>query len=223
MSIKSPFLFGSLLLIGLLSSTVLASNISESSNQVGESEQSEEVLAVVLGKPITVKSVTPSESERLQMRENAGGNYASLLAYRIQVSATNDIISALRQHYAKQNNIVVDSALQQAFVDRFSAEFNAKQSQPHSKTIQQIAYDEVLKYATEKAMYEEFGGRVVFTQSNPQMPVDAYKALLKRYKDAGQLNILDEDLGESFWSVFSQPYKYVLEKENIDFSRPWWL
>ncbi|BFT31618.1 hypothetical protein D210916BOD24_27940 [Alteromonas sp. D210916BOD_24] len=225
MPFKFIFLYLLLFVIGLLSSSATARDATVENTEPAYQVQTNDVLAYVLGKAITLDSVMPQESERVEMRNNARDNYAGLLAYRIQITATNDIISLLREDYAQQKKIVVDEALQRAFVEKFGEEFNAKQPQSHHKTIQQIAHDEVLKYATEKAMYEEFGGRVVFTQSNPQMPVDAYNTLLTRYKDAGQLNIVDEELNRAFWAIFSEsvPFKYVIPNENINYDHPWWL
>ncbi|MEM7267035.1 MAG: hypothetical protein AAF370_13950, partial [Pseudomonadota bacterium] len=124
------------------------------------------------------------------------------------------------EDYAKQKGITVNQTLVSKFIEKFEGQVS---SETTTKPIKEIATKQVMQFQTEKAMYEEFGGRVIFRQSNPQMPIDAYNTLLSRYRDAGKLSIIDEDLRDAFWDVFTPPFQYEIAPENVDFTQPWWL
>ena len=185
--------------------------------------QDEQVLAVVLGEPITVASVLPSEAERKTMRDKAKEKYSALLDYKIQMATFDNVLERIILDYAKRNSIVADPDLTQQFENKFGGEFARNQKEGTSKSIQEIAKLEVIKFLVEKALYAEFGGRVIFRQSNPQMPVDAYRTLLAQYKENKQLTFDDESLETAFWDGFSEPFQYEVPAENVSFSKPWWL
>ena len=105
-------------------------------------------------------------------------------------------------------------------MEKFANQVSEKNS---SKPIKEIAEKQVIQFQTEKALFDEFGGKVIFRQSNPQMPIDAYKALLNRYRENNQLQIIDSALREAFWNVFTPPFQYEIAPENVDFTQPWWL
>ncbi|GEA07123.1 hypothetical protein KUL42_18840 [Alteromonas sp. KUL42] len=194
--------------------------------------ESQDVLVMVLGQPIAVADVLPSEDVRKQMREGANGNYAEMLSFAVDMNASNKVLEQLLNDYASKKGIVADAQLVRKFIDKFGGENSQKNSRPANsahednaspKAIEEIAKLQVLKYLTEKSLYEEFGGTVIFRQSNPQMPIDAYRTLLSQYSTQGQLTFNDSELEEAFWSSFKAPFKYIVPAENVDFSQPWWL
>lgn len=199
--------------------------------------ESQDILAVVLGQPITVADVLPSEDVRKQMRDSANGNYAEMLSFTIDMNTSNKVLEQLLNDYATKKGIVADKQLIGKFIDKFGGEIAKKNNAPANsasvnninedkaspKTIDEIATHQVLKYLTEKSLYEEFGGTVIFRQSNPQMPIDAYRTLLSQYSTQGQLTFNDSELEETFWRSFKAPFKYIVPAENVDFSQPWWL
>ena len=180
----------------------------------------ENVLARVLNTEIRVVDVMPSEEKRKNMKEQAKDNYAEMLEYVARINASNKIFELVLEDYAKERGITLNQTLVSKFTDKFESQVSSETS---SKPIEEIAVKQVMQFQAEKAMFKEFGGRVVFRQSNPQMPIDAYNKLLSRYRDAGKLNIVDEDLSEAFWDLFSPPYQYEIAPESVDFSKPWWL
>ncbi len=181
------------------------------------------VLATILGKTITLNSVMPSEEEREAMRSANKESYESLLAHKLRLAASEQIIRSVLEDYATKNSIEADSGLVEAFERKFSGDYSPNEHTSQSTSLKEIAQREVVKFLVEKAMYEAFGGKVVFTQSNPQMPLDAYKSLLMQYQQNGQLHFTDEPFAQMFWAPFSGPVKFEIPKENIDFSQPWWL
>jgi uncharacterized protein YwqG len=188
--------------------------------QANEQITDQNVLATVLNVDITMADVMPNEDERKNIKQQAKDSYADMVDYVARVNASNRIYDLVLKDYAKQKGISLNQTLVSKFTEKFE---NQVTSESASKPISEIAAKQVMQYQTEKAMFEEFGGRVIFRQSNPQMPIDAYKTLLTRYRDEGKLTILDEELRDAFWEVFAPPFQYEIAPENIDFTQPWWL
>lgn len=199
--------------------------------------ESQDPLVIVLGQPITVEDVLPGEDKRKLMRDGTNGNYAEMLSFAIDMNTSNKVLEQLLNDYATKKGIVADAQLVSKFIDKFggesaqekskqanlTSENSAREDNASPKAIDEIAKHQVLKYLIEKSLYEEFGGTVIFRQSNPQMPIDAYRTLLTQYSAQGQLKFNDSELEEVFWSSFKAPYKYIVPAENVDFSQPWWL
>ena len=188
--------------------------------QADEQVDDQGVLAMVLNTEIRMADVMPSQDERANLRQQAKGDYAGMLGYIIRVNASNRIYELVLEDYAKHKGITINQTLVSKFIEKFEGQVS---SETATKPINEIAAKQVMQFQTEKAMYEEFGGRVIFRQSNPQMPIDAYNTLLTRYRDAGKLSIIDEDLQDTFWDVFTPPFQYEIAPENVDFNQPWWL
>lgn len=80
----------------------------------------------------------------------------------------------------------------------------------------------VYRWQIDKALYEEFGGTVVFQQSNPVAPIESYRLLLQRELNGGALELVDEQLATMVWESMGPPYRLVVEPENVKFDTPWW-
>ena len=178
------------------------------------------VLAVVIGRNVTRADAMPNEKEQKEIKEQAKEDYEDMLDYVVRVNASTKIYELVLEDYASKKGIELNQTLVTKFTEKFASQVSEQKS---SKPIVEIARKQVMQYQTEKALFEEFGGRVVFRQSNPQMPIDAYKALLNRYRENNQLQIVDESLKEAFWDVFTPPFQYEIAPENVDFAQPWWL
>jgi hypothetical protein len=88
-----------------------------------------------------------------------------------------------------------------------------------------IAESFVKDWKRSKALYEEYGGTVLFTHFNPMEPVGAMRKLLESHQAKGDFEIYDEQLKQQFWKYFLQdpiPWK-VLPPDKVDYSEPWWL
>ncbi|TKB01570.1 hypothetical protein E5672_17320 [Alteromonas portus] len=198
---------------------ILFSNLAHAAQADGQVDK-QNVLARVLNTEILMADVVPSEDELKKLKQQAKDNYADMLDYVTRVNASTRIYELVIEDYAKQKGITVNQTLVGKFIEKFEGQVS---SETATKPIKDIAAKQVLQFQAEKAMYEEFGGRVIFRQSNPQMPIDAYKTLLSRYRDAGKLSIIDEDLRDAFWDVFTPPFQYEIAPTNVDFNQPWWL
>lgn len=178
------------------------------------------ILAVVLGQNVTRADAMPNEKEQKEIKEQAKEDYNDMLDYVVRVNASTRIYELVLEDYAAKKGIELNQALVTKFMEKFANQVSEKNS---SKSIKEIAEKQVMQFQTEKALYDEFGGKVIFRHSNPQMPIDAYKALLNRYRENNQLQIIESALREAFWNVFTPPFQYEIAPEDVDFTQPWWL
>jgi len=176
-------------------------------------------IATLFGNALYLSDVKPDETTLSQMKEEMGDGFRAALGEVMLANLTNQVIDAVLADYAQQQNIAIDSKLTDSFKRTFAGTLTDKSAQE----ITQIAEKNVLQWQTEKAMFDTFGGRVVFQQTNPLTPIDAYKALLIRYKEKGSFIILDPDAKARFWETFEPPFRFEVAPENVDFSQPWWV
>lgn len=80
----------------------------------------------------------------------------------------------------------------------------------------------VEQWLLDKALYEKYGGTVIFQQANPFEPVGAYRAFFEEQERRGRLKIYDAAASEKFWGYLRREHPFQAEKEDVDFSRPWW-
>ncbi|GMM72618.1 hypothetical protein MTsDn5_25700 [Alteromonas gracilis] len=208
------------LLISLFVFTAQSANAEPQSQPEPVQHSDGNILAVVLGQNVTRADAMPNEKEQKEIKEQAKEDYNDMLDYVVRVNASTKIYELVLEDYAAKKGIELDQALVTKFVEKFANQVSEKNS---SKPIKEIAEKQVMQFQTEKALFDEFGGKVIFRQSNPQMPIDAYKALLNRYRENNQLQIIDSALREAFWDVFTPPFQYEIAPENVNFTQPWWL
>jgi hypothetical protein len=208
------------LLMSLFVFTAQSANAEPQSQPEPVQHSDGNILAVVLGQNVTRADAMPNEKEQKEIKEQAKEDYNDMLDYVVRVNASTKIYELVLEDYAAQKGIELDQALVTKFTEKFANQVSEKNS---SKPIKEIAEKQVMQFQTEKALFDEFGGKVIFGQSNPQMPIDAYKALLNRYRENNQLEIIDSALREAFWDVFTPPFQYEIAPENVNFTQPWWL
>ncbi|MCH8138012.1 MAG: hypothetical protein IH926_03520 [Proteobacteria bacterium] len=84
----------------------------------------------------------------------------------------------------------------------------------------------VRQWNVNKALYEKYGGRVIFQQAGYE-PVDAYRALIGEVQERNAVEILDPSFPAPFADMIEYldiPHQYM-PKDEADryFSKPWWL
>ncbi len=75
-----------------------------------------------------------------------------------------------------------------------------------------------------KALYEKYGGRIIFQQAGIE-PIDAYRALLKDIREKGDLKIAKpeyEDVFGEFERYLDMGHNYLSESGEKYFDRPYW-
>jgi len=87
---------------------------------------------------------------------------------------------------------------------------------------QKVARVWVKQWKVNQALYREFGGRIVFQQAGWE-PIDAYRALLDRYKANKGFVVHDPRLQDAVYSYFLHKFTYAGErKANFYFEKPYW-
>jgi hypothetical protein len=80
----------------------------------------------------------------------------------------------------------------------------------------------VKQWKVNQALYREFGGRIIFQQAGWE-PIDAYRALLDRYKANKGFVVHDPALQDAVYSYFKHNFVYADEKKaKFYFEKPYW-
>ena len=74
-----------------------------------------------------------------------------------------------------------------------------------------------------RALYEKYGGRVIFQQANPFEPLGAYRAFLEEHEKGGTFEIRDSDLRKRFWHYYVDMPHSEVPVADVDLSKPWWV
>jgi len=89
----------------------------------------------------------------------------------------------------------------------------------------QMAQQFVKSWKINKALYEHYGGRVIFQQAGVE-PLDAYRDFLKEQEKNGAFEILDKQYEAGFWRYFTNDkmHTFYNGEDGAKFiSTPWWL
>lgn len=84
----------------------------------------------------------------------------------------------------------------------------------------------IRQWKINKALYETYGGRIIYQQFGPE-PLDAYRAFLRERQKAGDFTIDDPSMAEAFWQYFTSEAKHdFMEPGSEDAARaftapPW--
>lgn len=78
-----------------------------------------------------------------------------------------------------------------------------------------------------RALYEQYGGRIIFQQGGPE-PLDAYRKFLEAQEKRGAFEILKKEFEPEFWKYYVTDsmhsfYRAGSEEEAQAFQTPWWL
>lgn len=91
----------------------------------------------------------------------------------------------------------------------------------------EIAGAFIRQWKINRALYRQYGGRVIFQQGGPE-PLDAYRRFLEEANARGDFSIADAGLEAAFWRYFRDDaihsfYPPGSEEEARVFASPWWL
>lgn len=82
----------------------------------------------------------------------------------------------------------------------------------------------VLDWKVNKALYEQYGGDVIFQQFSPREAVGAMRQYLEDQEASGQFKIFDAAERELFYAYYRRrdhPGGFI-PPEKVDYSVPWW-
>ena len=188
-----------------------------------------EIIARLFGESISNSELQPSESDvdRFQaiLTDKSESEIRDILAQR---ALGTKITESVLTDFANKNHIEpTDSEVESAYsvIKLWTAELNQNESYS-AEDIERyrlaMAKGMAKSWKVSKALYDIYGGDVVFQQSNPLTPVGAYKDLFEQYREKGEFVIYDPIFKAAFWASVRMQYSNVLDEENIDFSVPWW-
>lgn len=88
-----------------------------------------------------------------------------------------------------------------------------------------VAEHMVTQWKRNKALYEEYGGTVLFQQLNPMEAFGAMRKLLEIHEAKGDFQIYDDQLKQEFWKYYLRdPLRWkIIPPDKVDYSQPWWL
>ena len=127
-------------------------------------------------------------------------------ARRQQAQQHLETLNSLRDHDARMEKERSDPAQKKMWLD---AERN-------------VAATWVKQWKVNQALFQEFGGRIIFQQAGWE-PIDAYRALLDQYKAEKRFVIHDPSLQDAVYRYFRHSFVYADEKKaKFYFERPYW-
>lgn len=80
----------------------------------------------------------------------------------------------------------------------------------------------VTDWKINKALYEQYGGVVIFQQANPREAVGAMRLFLEDEEARGHFKIFDEAERARFYDYYRRRHVGVVDPKNVDYSVPWW-
>ena len=203
-----------------------------------------DVIAVVLGHEITVEEARGSGIAAL-----INGSLIENFAEDNGIRPTEDELTAftarmLETQRRSLSRFEVDRAkLEQALEETLSAEERKEiqdrleslvaiidslaESQRYADmdVVRPVAMRWVKSWKVNKALYEKYGGRVIWQQAGFE-PLDAQRQFLEEQQASGAFTIFDQDYEDEFWHYWrtERIHKFVPEgKERELINTPWWL
>jgi hypothetical protein len=91
----------------------------------------------------------------------------------------------------------------------------------------QVASAFIRQWKINRALYRQYGGRIIFQQGGPE-PLDAYREFLEQQQEKGAFRIADKALEDGFWKYYRSDslhsfYPAGSREEAQAFATPWWL
>ncbi len=184
--------------------------------QMNRSETQQQVLAEVFGEKIYRRDLEPGEEELKDLGIGYPGLAEAELRRRAQASKLTSKISSSILERLEQT---LDLTATEAEIKEYLAAMSGMEDNPAM-----IPYAEasVKQWKLDRALYEKYGGVVIFQQSNPFEPVGAYRALFEENEKSGSFTIYDQTLREEFWSYYLREHPFQVPAAEVDFSVPWW-
>lgn len=167
--------------------------------------------------------------------EPAGTAAGSAFGENIRASDASElqqaVLSRLFDRYAADRGIEAEPGEIQAFLDKMRrgmAEkgLTAEEAGQVATMRHDMARSMIRQWKINKALYEEYGGRIIYQQLGPE-PLDAYRQFLQKQQIDGAFTITDKSLEDGFWRYFTDDAIHDFMKPGSDdekkaFSQPPW-
>ena len=141
---------------------------------------------------------------------------------------TGKIFGELRRRCMDRHKIVATPEEVQQFVaamDRHSAtdKDGPEKKKDEARGMEAIGEQFVKGWKLDRALYQKYGGTVIFQQGNPMEPVGAYRKFLEEMEQAKVFEIYDPDNRTKFWHYFVRKHPFQASPKDINFDKPWWM
>lgn len=92
---------------------------------------------------------------------------------------------------------------------------------------ERVATAFIRQWEINRALYKQYGGRIIFQQGGPE-PLDAYRKFLEAEEKKGAFTILNKAFEPEFWKYYVTDtmhsfYPEGSKEEARAFETPWWL
>jgi hypothetical protein len=147
----------------------------------------------------------------------AGPSAATVLGEEIHTPVAAEmqaaILTRLFDQYAAEQGIEAEPAEIDAFVENLRRGMAAKGLTAESELTPEEAAELhamrrdmgraiIRQWKINKALYEQYGGRIIYQQLGPE-PLDAYRQFLEQRQAEGAFTIHDQALADRFWRYFT--------------------
>ncbi len=123
------------------------------------------------------------------------------------------VLSALFSQYAREQRLAVEDAEIDAFVMKLRRGMEAEgltaaddlspgEMVEANRMQREFARAIIQQWKVNRALYEQYGGRIIFQQLGPE-PLDAYREFLEEKRREGAFEINDPELVAEFWRYFT--------------------
>ena len=147
--------------------------------------------------------------------------------YRDEIRAPEDleplIIEPLLVRFAKEHRLAVT----QAEVDELQSALKMPPLPPGLTTaeraeLRKIPEGMVLNWKVSRALYQKYGGEVIFQQANPLEPVGAMRRFLEEQERIGAFAIHNAADRQHFYAYYTRKHPFVVPASEINYDKPWW-
>lgn len=173
----------------------------------------------------TQAEVDSFSSAFISMQDN---RLDELEAERAEVRDTlsRDDLSADRRARLEERLAAIDEEISSEQADRVRSAAVPGNEEAQRQAVDSVARMTVRNWKVNKALYEKYGGRVIFQQAGND-PIDAYRTLIEELDENRVVEILDPSFPDPFARLrayFGLRHHYM-SKEEADqyFDQPWWL
>lgn len=150
------------------------------------------------------------------------------------------ILGRLLEAYAEEHGVTVSNQEIARYLERMDQRLREELGDNYEDTSglsdeeqaklqrmrQQMAASAVQNWKVSRALYEQYGGRIIYQQVGPE-PLDAYRLFLTEAAKGGAFEITDGDVATRFWSFFSDDQRHDFMAEGSEaalraFDHPPW-
>jgi hypothetical protein len=197
-------------------------------------------LTLTAGSLVSAQGPDASSADAV-MQPDSEPLAATVLGEEVRTSDAREmqetILTRLFDRYAEKHGIEVSDAEIDPYVENMKRGMRARGltaeeelSPEESAEVEKMRRDMggvmIRQWKLNRALYEQYGGRVIFQQAGPE-PLDAYRRYLEERQAAGELAIHDKSLEGAFWRYFTDDsmhdfYELGSDAESRAFTVPPW-